>query len=693
MENLNLIKPEKVQNIINKFCYTIGMIPTSYKVSLTYEEQIIAIGDYLEETVIPALNNNAEAVAELQNLFIELKNYVDNYFENLDVQQEINNKLDAMVADGTLPEIVASYLNSKAIFGFDNVESMKNATNLINGSYAKTLGYYEINDGGEATYKITNAVSETEYKEELKNGLFATLIIDNDSVNVHQFGAKGDGTTDDSNAINLALSSKAYNVSFIKGNTYMVRGYEEGQPEGSTTGLIETTGLIIPSNKNVDLNESTIKCITNSRQNYNIFTIAEKENIILKNGLIIGDRATHTGATGEWGYGVAIKSSTNITLDNLKISECWGDGINLNNNGNGSILNKNITINNCICDSNRRQGMSIENGDTIIVINSQFNNTGNNNLYTAPSAGCDVEPDSYQNVKNVLFDNCSFNSNYGAGLLLDGTNVSLITVNNCKLINNKQNGSNSSLAILNSKDIKVLNCIGEREVVETSHSFSVPVYAQGNVTFRGNSFKNMFLSLNNTNLSNSTIVFENNYFYRNKDLPYNSTIESVESTNTMGNNTLIIKNNEFINEPSVNSTILTFGVGSSFNKIFIENNLFKHSNRAIGVATNSIIKNNNIVATSNFSIYLIKNDEEPNYITTLENNIFEETSYSNNNAGIINNANNKNIIMKNNINYKNCLSSLDQQTRTYSPSRWLQNLNPTGVTLDENNSIIDNTFE
>lgn len=643
--------------------------------------------------IINSENTLGTQMENVTNAFINLQNYVNNYFDNLDVQDEINNKLNAMVEDGTLDQIIQQYLNSSAIWGFDTVQDMKNATNLINGSYAKTLGYYKINDGGEATYKITNTVSETEYKEELKNGLFATLIIDNDSVNVHQFGAKGDGTTDDSNAINLALSSKAYNISFIKGNTYMVRGYEEGQPEGSTTGLIGTTGLIIPSNKNVDLNESTIKCITNSRQNYNIFTIAEKENIILKNGTIIGDRATHTGATGEWGYGVAIKSSTNITLDNLKISECWGDGINLNNNGNGSILNKNITINNCICDSNRRQGMSIENGDIINVINSQFNNTGNNNLHTAPSAGCDVEPGSYQNVKNVLFDNCSFNSNYGAGLLLDGTNVSLITVNNCKLINNKQNGSNSSLAILDSKDIKVLNCIGEREVVETSHSFSVPVYAQGNVTFRGNSFKNMFLSMKNNNLSNSTIVFENNYFYRNKDLPYNSTIETVQSTNTTGNNTLIIKNNEFINEPSVNSTILTFRVGSSFKKIFIENNLFKYSTRAIAVATNSIIKNNNIVATSNFSIFLMKNDEEPNYITTLEDNIFEETSYNNNNAGIINNTNNKNIIMKNNINYKNCLSSLDQQTRTYSPSRWLQNLNPTGVTLDENNNIIDNTFE
>ena len=80
MENLTLIKPEKVQNIINKFCYTIGMIPTSYKMSLTYEEQIIAIGHYLEETVIPALNNNAEAVAELQALFVQFFRHCLEYF-------------------------------------------------------------------------------------------------------------------------------------------------------------------------------------------------------------------------------------------------------------------------------------------------------------------------------------------------------------------------------------------------------------------------------------------------------------------------------------------------------------------------------------------------------------------------------------------------------------------------------------
>jgi len=47
-----------------------------------------------------------ENVTALITAFNELKDYVDNYFENLDVQDEINNKLDEMVEDGTLAEII-----------------------------------------------------------------------------------------------------------------------------------------------------------------------------------------------------------------------------------------------------------------------------------------------------------------------------------------------------------------------------------------------------------------------------------------------------------------------------------------------------------------------------------------------------------------------------------------------------------
>ena len=201
MENLNLVKPEKVQNIINKFCYTIGMIPTSYKVSLTYEEQIIAIGHYLEETVIPALNNNAEAVAELQTLFVQLKDYVENYFDNLDVQNEINNKLDKMALDGTLQEIITSYLNVNGILAFNTVNDMKNATNIIDGSFVKTFGKNTLNDGLGRFYKIRK-IKNTDVIDNVNiipiitnNTLVAELINDDNKKYIFIGDSLGNGAT------------------------------------------------------------------------------------------------------------------------------------------------------------------------------------------------------------------------------------------------------------------------------------------------------------------------------------------------------------------------------------------------------------------------------------------------------------------------------------------------------------------
>lgn len=111
MSNENLIPIKKLKPF-GRFCCTIGNLPTSYMLSLTYEEQLLWLCDYLENTVIPAINNNAEAVSEIQDLFIKLKDFVDNYFNNLDVQEEINNKLDQMASDGTLESII-----NQEIFG------------------------------------------------------------------------------------------------------------------------------------------------------------------------------------------------------------------------------------------------------------------------------------------------------------------------------------------------------------------------------------------------------------------------------------------------------------------------------------------------------------------------------------------------------------------------------------------------
>lgn len=116
-----------------KFCMTIGALPSSYLESLTYQELLLWFCDYLQNTVIPTINNNADAVEELQNLYIELKNYVDNYFKNLDVQEEINNKLDEMASDGTLENIINNNifkeLNNKITLNSENITRTNNNLN------------------------------------------------------------------------------------------------------------------------------------------------------------------------------------------------------------------------------------------------------------------------------------------------------------------------------------------------------------------------------------------------------------------------------------------------------------------------------------------------------------------------------------------------------------------------------------
>lgn len=208
---------------LKKICMTIGQIPTAYLETMSYYEMLIWFIEYLKNNIIPTINNNASAVQEVQSVVLqlqnyindfkdsidedveELENYMNNYFDNLDVQEEINNKLDQMLEDGVLTEIIQQFLQSTAIWCFDNVESMKQATNLINGSYARTLGYYSINDGGGSLYHITNTINSNNHQEILNNGLYANLIIDKDT-SVNSFGAYGDDTHDDIQAFNKMIS-------------------------------------------------------------------------------------------------------------------------------------------------------------------------------------------------------------------------------------------------------------------------------------------------------------------------------------------------------------------------------------------------------------------------------------------------------------------------------------------------------
>lgn len=98
------------------------VLPLVYDDSLSYYELLCRVVDYINKIIgdLDVLNNtlnnnNTELtnkINELQTNFNTLKNYVDNYFNNLDVETEINNKLDDMAEDGTLSELLAPLIGN-----------------------------------------------------------------------------------------------------------------------------------------------------------------------------------------------------------------------------------------------------------------------------------------------------------------------------------------------------------------------------------------------------------------------------------------------------------------------------------------------------------------------------------------------------------------------------------------------------
>ena len=143
-----------------RFIMSIGAIPTSYLESMSYAELLMWFCNYLQNTVIPTVNNNAEAVEELQNLFVELKQYVDDYFSDLNLQTEVNNKLDAMVLDGTLAEIINQEIFTELSNTVNEVKTdigtMNDLTTIKKDTLVNAINSNNNNYIDELRYKYSN---------------------------------------------------------------------------------------------------------------------------------------------------------------------------------------------------------------------------------------------------------------------------------------------------------------------------------------------------------------------------------------------------------------------------------------------------------------------------------------------------------------------------------------------------------
>ena len=335
-----------------------------------------------------------------------LTDYVSTYFDNLDVQDEVNNKLDEMAESGELTEIIAQYLHLAGILAYNTVSDMVGAENLANGSFAKTYGKLTYNDGLGAFYKIRtlintdvidgdNLVALTNYPtlvaEKMTDATINAIIINIgnlsnlettnktnlvDAINevnentkyisVKNFGVIGNGIIDDTQALQNALNSGIQNIIFEENSIVKI-----------------TEPLIIPNTiKNIDLNNSKItysyeQDSENPSFNESCLNSYENNNLRISNGTIEYTGTFDFGTYNGYISGVHTEKCNDLIIENLEVYGFNRAGITIdcyivNNNDYA----KNIIINKCYCHNNRVAGVYFGNTENLTISNCVLEENG-----------------------------------------------------------------------------------------------------------------------------------------------------------------------------------------------------------------------------------------------------------------------------------------------------------------------------
>lgn len=137
-----------------------------------------------------------------------------------------------------------------------------------------------------------------------------------------------------------------------------------------------------------------VKLVPNDYKHYNIIKVQGENIKITGNGIVIGDKPSHTGTLGEWGMGIRFHKAVNASVSCLTIKDCWGDCIYVGGNS------KNVIIEKCSIDNGRRQGISVTSADSVTIKKCLITNVGG----TKPEFAIDVEPNRGDTVDHIYIE-------------------------------------------------------------------------------------------------------------------------------------------------------------------------------------------------------------------------------------------------------------------------------------------------
>jgi hypothetical protein len=243
-----------------------------------------------------------------------------------------------------------------------------------------------------------------------------SVSIGSKTISVRTAGARGDGRHNDTGAFQAAINSLP-----STGGTITV-------PDG--TYMIDAVRSI-NMRSHVRLRMSSgakLVALPNSSARSNVIKVSRVNNVEISGGAIVGERTTHIGSTGEWGMGIDILASNKVFVHDVKISNCWGDGLYIGGIGRAGYAtpSTDVTINRVVSNNNRRQGLSFGPVNRAYVVNSTFSNTNG----TKPEHGIDIEPQIQGPARNIRIEASKMLGNRGNGLEMSDNVSGVVVVSN-----------------------------------------------------------------------------------------------------------------------------------------------------------------------------------------------------------------------------------------------------------------------
>src|SRR5262245_20833827 len=136
-------------------------------------------------------------------------------------------------------------------------------------------------------------------------------------VNVKDKGARGDGQTDDTAAIQAAIDELAGTggTVLVPNGTYMI-------------DAVGKKGLHLGNDMTFKLSvRATLKAMPNSSKKYSVLRISGVSNVTVVGGTLEGERKQHMDEGGEWGMGIRVdRGAKNVTISGVTARSMWGDG-------------------------------------------------------------------------------------------------------------------------------------------------------------------------------------------------------------------------------------------------------------------------------------------------------------------------------------------------------------------------------